>query len=103
MRRSGPGTRQFQSYHESVKSRRGYKRSIVAVAHKLLRTIHAMLRDRTPYADPGIDYEAISIGRKAARWLRKLETVRIRQARETRENGDPTRHACPTRLTRAVA
>ena len=56
-----------------MKSRRGYKRSIAAVAHKLLRTIYAMLRDRTPYADPGIDHEAISIGRKAARWLRKLE------------------------------
>ena len=57
----------FHGYHESVKSRRGYKRAIVAVAHKLLRTIHAMLRDRTPYADPGIDYEAISIGRRAGR------------------------------------
>ena len=64
---------QFHTYHESVKSRRGYKRAIVAVAHKLLRTIHAMLRDQTPYADPGIDHEAISIGRKAGRWLHKLE------------------------------
>ena len=64
---------QFHAYHESVKSRRGYKRAIVAVAHKLLRTIHAMLRDRTRYADPGIDHEAISIGRKAGRWLHELE------------------------------
>ena len=64
---------QFRSFHEAMKSRRGYKRAIVAVAHKLLRTIYAMLRDRTPYADPGIDYEAISIGRKAGRWLQKLE------------------------------
>ena len=64
---------QFRSFHESMKSRRGYKRAIVAVAHKLLRTIYAMLRDRTPYADPGIDYEAISIGRGAGRWLQKLE------------------------------
>ena len=64
---------QFQTWHQAVKSRRGYKRAIVAVAHKMLRTIYAMLRDGTPYADPGIDYEAISISRKASRWLQKLE------------------------------
>ncbi len=64
---------QFQAWHQAVKSRRGYKRAIVAVAHKMLRTIYAMLRDGTPYADPGIDYEGISIGRKASRWLQKLE------------------------------
>lgn len=64
---------QFRSYQEAVKSRRGYKRAIVAVAHKLLRIIYAMLRDQTPYTDPGINYEAISIGRKAGRWLQKLE------------------------------
>ena len=63
----------FRGYQESSNSRRGYKRAIVAVAHKLLRTIHAMLRERTPCADPGIDEEAISIGRKAGQWLRKLE------------------------------
>ena len=64
---------QFRSYQAAVKSRHGYKRAIVAVAHRLLRTINALLRDRTPYADPGIDHEAISIGRKAGRWLNKLE------------------------------
>ncbi len=64
---------QFHTYHQAVKSRRGYKRAIVAVAHKMLRTIYAMLRDSAPYADPGIDYEGISIGRKASRWLQKLE------------------------------
>ena len=64
---------QFRSYQEAIKSRCGYKRAIVAVAHKLLRIIYAMLRDQTPYTDPGIDYEAISIGRKAGRWLQKLE------------------------------
>ena len=64
---------QFQTWHQAVKSRRGYKRAIVAVAHKMLRTIYAMLRDGTPYADPGIDYEGISISRKASHWLQKLE------------------------------
>ena len=87
---------QFQSYHESVKSRRGYKRSIVAVAHKLLRTIYAMLRDRTPYADPGIDYEAISIGRKAARWLRKLEQYGYAtRAKRAKQEAQPDMLALP--------
>ena len=79
-----------------MKSRRGYKRSIVAVAHKLLRTIYAMLRDRTPYADPGIDYEAISIGRKAARWLRKLEQYGYAtRAKRAKQEAQPDMLALP--------
>ena len=39
----------------------------------MLRVLYAMLHDGVPYADPGVDYEAISIDRKAARWLKKLE------------------------------
>ena len=64
---------QFRSYQEAIKSRRGYEPAIGSVARKLLRIIYAMLHDRTPYADLGIDDEAISIGRKVGRWLRKLE------------------------------
>ena len=63
---------QFRSYHESLKCRIGYKRSVVAVAHKQLRTMFAMMRDGRAYQDPGIDYEEISIGRRAPRWLQKL-------------------------------
>ena len=82
---------QFHSYHEAVKSRRGYKRAVVATAHKMLRTIYAMLRDGTPYDDPGIDYEAIAIDRKAARWLQKLERYGfvVRPGKE----GDTAMHA----------
>ena len=80
---------QFQSYHEAVKSRRGYKRAVVATAHKMLRIIYAMLRDGKPYADPGIDYEAISIDRKAARWLKKLEQYGyVRKLQKPRQHGD---------------
>ena len=100
MRRSGPGAAQFQTWHQAVKSRRGYKRAIVAVAHKMLRTIYAMLRDGTPHADPGIDHEAISISRKASRWLLKLEQYGY-VARLARE--EPTRHVDPTRLSPGVA
>ena len=84
---------QFHSYQESIQSRRGYKRAIVAVAHKPLRTIPAMLRDQTPYSDPGIDHEAISIGRKAGRWLRKLEQYRY--VTRAKQEGQPDMPAQP--------
>ena len=64
---------QFRNYHEAHKGRLGYKRSIVAVAHKMLRTILAMLRDNQPYRDPGIDYQALVVERNASRWLRNLK------------------------------
>ncbi len=64
---------QFRSYHETHKGRLGYKRSILAVAHKLLRTILAMLRDGQPYRDPGIDYQALVVERNASRWLSNLK------------------------------
>ena len=57
--------------------RRGYKRAIVATAHKLLRCIFAVLRDGTPYRDPATDYEALLVKRNAARWLRKLREFDI--------------------------
>ena len=42
-------------------------------AHKLLRTIWALLRDDRPYRDPKVDYEQVSVRRNAPRWIRMLE------------------------------
>ena len=39
---------------------------------KLLRVIHAVLRDDRPYTDPDIDYEKLVVERNAPRWLRML-------------------------------
>ena len=64
---------QFHGHHNALKARMPYKRAILATAHKLLRTIVAMLRDQQPYIDPGIDYDKLVVDRNAARWLRKLE------------------------------
>ena len=63
---------QFAGYHRSLTARKGYKRAILATAHKLLRTIYAVLRDDRHYRDPGIDYEQLQVQRNAPRWLRKL-------------------------------
>ena len=63
---------QFHSYHRALAARLGYKRAILATAHKLLRVIHAVLRDDRPYTDPGIDYEHLVVARNAPRWIRML-------------------------------
>ena len=68
---------QFQKYHKALTVRRGYKRAVVATAHKLLRCIFAVLRDGTPYRDPATDYEELLVKRNAPRWLRKLREFGI--------------------------
>ena len=68
---------QFQAYHQALAKKRGYKRAIVATAHKLARCVFALLRDRTPYRDPATDYEALLVQRNASRWLRKLHEFNI--------------------------
>ncbi len=52
--------------------RKGHKKSIVALAHKMLRTLFAMLKNNTPYRDKVVDYEALSVQRNAPRWIKML-------------------------------
>lgn len=52
--------------------RKGHKKSIVALAHKMLRIIYAMLTDGTPYQDRTVDYEALVVQRNAPRWIKML-------------------------------
>ena len=64
---------QFHSYSRALAVRRGYKKAIGAVAHKLLRIVYAVLRDMKPYHDPEADYEALMVSRNASRWIRMLK------------------------------
>ena len=64
---------QFYGYHRALAGRLGYKRAILAAAHKLLRVIHAVLRDDRPCTDPEIDYERLVVERNAPRWIRMLK------------------------------
>ena len=52
--------------------RKGHKKSIVALAHKMLRIIFAMLKNNTPYHDKVVNYEALSVQRNAPRWIKML-------------------------------
>jgi transposase len=62
----------FKAKFESLAIRKGHKKSIVALAHKMLRTIYAMLATGTHYQDRSIDYEALSVARNAPRWMKML-------------------------------
>ena len=57
---------------QALSVRKGHKRSIVALGHKMLRTIYAMLRKNTHYVDKTVDYEALMVARNAPRWLQML-------------------------------
>ncbi|AEK58722.1 ISAfe3, transposase [Acidithiobacillus caldus SM-1] len=57
---------------QSLVVRRGHKRSIIALAHKMLRIIYFMLSHGTYYRDADTDYEALSVQRNASRWIKKL-------------------------------
>lgn len=62
----------FKSKFPSLVIRRGYKRAIIAIGHKILRTIFFMLKRREYYRDSATDYEALSVQRNAPRWIKAL-------------------------------
>jgi transposase len=62
----------FQAKFHALVIRKGYKRSIVALGHKLLRTIFFILKRHQPYRDSATDYEALSVRRNAPRWIKAL-------------------------------
>ena len=57
---------------QALSVRKGHKRSIVALGHKMLRTIYAMLSKKTHHVDKTVDYEALMVARNAPRWLQML-------------------------------
>jgi len=62
----------FKSKFQALVIRRGYKRSIIAIGHKILRTIFFMLKRGEHYRDSATDYEALSVQRNAPRWIKAL-------------------------------
>jgi transposase len=62
----------FKSKFQALVVRRGYKRAIIAIGHKILRTIFFMLTRREHYRDSATDYEALSVQRNAPRWIKAL-------------------------------
>ncbi|MCG6868812.1 MAG: transposase [Gammaproteobacteria bacterium] len=52
--------------------RRGRKRAIFALAHKILKIVFVLISRGDYYRDATIDYEALSVERNAPRWIRML-------------------------------
>ena len=63
----------FASKYQGLVIRRGHKKAIVALAHKLIRTIYVILTRREPYRDSRIDYQAAAVSKNAPRWIRAME------------------------------
>lgn len=64
---------QFKGAYAGLVLRRGHKRTIVALGHKILRIVYTLLKTRSPYRDPSIDYEALVVHRNAPRWIQALK------------------------------
>jgi transposase len=64
---------QFKGFYKGLVIRRGHKRAIVAVGHKLLEVIFVILKKKEPYKDPKIDYQALVTKRNAPRWIQALK------------------------------
>ena len=62
----------FKSKFQALVVRRGHKRAIIAIGHKILRTIFFMLSRREHYRDSATNYEALSVQRNAPRWIKAL-------------------------------
>jgi transposase len=62
----------FRSKYQALILRRGRKRTIIALAHKILRTVFALIQRGVHYRDSAIDYEALSVQRNAPRWIKAL-------------------------------
>ena len=68
---------QFHSHFRALRARKSHKQAVFATAHKLVRVIHAVLKNRKPYADPGTDYREIMARRNAPRWIRMMKDYGI--------------------------
>ena len=63
----------LKSKFRSLIVRRGHKRFIIAVAHKLLRTMFFMIKRGQHDRDGTTDYEALSVKRNAPGWIKALK------------------------------
>lgn len=63
------------SKYRSLMVRKSHKKSIVAVAHKMIRLIFILLQRRQPYLDAGIDYAQMSARKNAPRWIKQLKAI----------------------------
>jgi transposase len=64
---------QFKHKYKSLMIRRGHKKAIVAIGHKMLRVIYSLLKEDKLYQDPAVGYEELVVKKNAPRWVKMLE------------------------------
>lgn len=64
---------QFKGKYQGLVIRRGHKRAIIAIGHKILRVVYSLLKKGRAYIDPEIDYESIVVKKNAPRWIQALK------------------------------
>ncbi|MDR1487392.1 MAG: transposase, partial [Deltaproteobacteria bacterium] len=62
----------FEQKYKTLSVTRGRKRSIIAIAHKMLIIIYMMIKKKEPYRDKGVNYEELMVRRNAPRWIKAL-------------------------------
>jgi transposase len=62
----------FQSKYQGLVIGRGHKRTIIALGHKLLKTVFILLSRKEPYRDSTVDYRELVVKRNAPRWIAAL-------------------------------
>ena len=67
----------FKSTFQSLVIRRGQKRSIITIGHKILRAIFFILKRHERCRDSVTDYEDLSVQRNAPRWIKALTKFRF--------------------------
>lgn len=63
----------LQDKFKALVIRRGRKRAIFAIAHKLLKIVFLLIERSDYYRDADTDYEALAVQRNAPRWIKKLK------------------------------
>lgn len=63
---------QFKGLYQGLVIRRGHKRAIMAIGHRILEIIYILITRKEPYRDRTINYEALVVKRNAPRWIQAL-------------------------------
>jgi transposase len=78
---------QFQGLYKGLVIRRGHKRAVMAVGHRILEIVYLLLTRKEPYRDPQIDYEALVVKRNAPRWIEALIRYGYLEPRRAKKQG----------------
>jgi transposase len=94
----------LSAFYHRMARRRGKKRAIIAVAHKLLIIIYHMLKDNKPYQDLGGDYfDQLDAARIERRAVQRLEQLGYNVTLTALEPSDKTTQQPPDKTTKDPA